>query len=394
MNCLPRIKIALLAPSCASWVRQDISILRELGNEVIFLRLDSSLYYNIRLLFHYALLAKSVDIIFCWFALPSGLFGVVFGKLFKKPCVVNAVGGDVAYVVTDSFKYGAATSYFMRPFLVWCLRNATKVIAISNESAKNAKRWGAKLPVVIYEGIDISKFQPFEVNKDKSKYILLTVATLNESNAKRKGIEFLLKAIQNLSKKYYTKLVIVGEVDDRYYPILMKRISELGIEDNVLLKGRVSEAELLYLYNQCDIFVLPSLHEGFPTVASEAQACEKPVVSTNSSSIPEVIINGETGLLVKPGDVEQLTDAIASLLDYRDRRIAMGKRGRKRIADFFSKDIRKRKIADILQDLLLQYKPPSLLKQISESFLSLIVLISWLLMNLAHHLVRTKGSIQ
>jgi glycosyltransferase involved in cell wall biosynthesis len=384
------MRVALLAPSYASWIKQDASILQEIGYNVAFIKLDHTSFCNIRLILHYILHIKNTDIIFCWFAIPAGLFGVILGKLFKKPCLVNAVGGDVAYIVMPSFRYGAATSYYVRPFLIWTLRNATKVIAISKESAKNAKRWGAKLVTVVYEGIDISKFKPFEIKKNESEYILLTVATLNESNAKRKGIETLLKAIQILAKKYSTsiKLIIVGEIDKKYYPKLKSMIYELGIDKNVEIKGRVNEIELLYLYNKCDVFVLPSLHEGFPTVASEAQACEKPVISTKVSSITEVIIDGETGILVKPGDAVQLALAIENLLGDRERRIAMGKRGRELIVKMFSKDIRKRKMAVILKMLLSQYKQPSLFRYIIELFSSLIVLISWMIISLVYCLVK------
>jgi glycosyltransferase involved in cell wall biosynthesis len=160
------------------------------------------------------------------------------------------------------------------------------------------------------------------------KRFILSVGSLEPG----KNRATLLKAFAGLRKRGLgQKLVVAGQRAWKYEADLALA-GELGIEGNVLFTGYVPPEEMPALYNAAELFVFPSLYEGFGLPVIEAMACGVPVVASNLSAIPEVA--GEAALLVDPRDVEQLCDAMERLL--RDRRLqgALRKRGLKRAQGF------------------------------------------------------------
>ena len=105
---------------------------------------------------------------------------------------------------------------------------------------------------------------------------------------------------------------IVG--DGAEYLTLIKQIDDLGLNDVVKLSGARPHNEIPLWMNACDIFVLPSLYEGNPTVMFEALACGRPFVGTPVGGIPEIIINEKLGLLVPPANPQALAEAIIKAL--------------------------------------------------------------------------------
>jgi alpha-1,3-rhamnosyl/mannosyltransferase len=106
-------------------------------------------------------------------------------------------------------------------------------------------------------------------------------------------------------------LVIGGHYDPRY-PEAQQRANELGLGDKVRFIGAVSNEDLPALYSACDVFVFPSLYEGFGLPPLEAMACGAPVICSNTSSLPEVV--GDAGILVDPLDTVALAKAIGDVL--------------------------------------------------------------------------------
>ncbi|MFH1111907.1 MAG: glycosyltransferase family 4 protein [Patescibacteria group bacterium] len=128
-----------------------------------------------------------------------------------------------------------------------------------------------------------------------------------------KGIETLIKALTQLSSKNY-KLIIVGEGNlENHYKELAKK---LGVDSQIIFAGYVSDNELPNYYCLADAFVLPSLNqaEAFGLAAGEAMACGLPVIASNLAGVRSLVKNGETGLLVEPGNIKALTQAISNLL--------------------------------------------------------------------------------
>jgi glycosyltransferase involved in cell wall biosynthesis len=100
-----------------------------------------------------------------------------------------------------------------------------------------------------------------------------------------------------------------------------------------------------------DIFVFPSLDEGFPYMITEAMAAGNPIVASAVGGIPEAVINGETGQLVSPKDVEQLYLAIRKLLLDAGLRKSMGEQGRRRARELFSRQITRQKMLALYEDV-------------------------------------------
>ncbi len=106
---------------------------------------------------------------------------------------------------------------------------------------------------------------------------------------------------------------------------------QLGLTRNISFLGAIEHRQVPEILRNVDIFVMPSIREEFGVAAVEAQAMEIPVVSTRVGGVPEVVLDGETGILVEPGDSEQLAQAILTLIENPALRRQMGKRGRKHV---------------------------------------------------------------
>jgi glycosyltransferase involved in cell wall biosynthesis len=113
---------------------------------------------------------------------------------------------------------------------------------------------------------------------------------------------------------------------------LQQRIEELGLTDAVRITGWISGAQVREEILQARALVLPSFAEGLPVVLMEAMALSRPVISTYVGGIPELVLDGKTGWLVPPGDVDSLAQAMLHCLDASEEQLrAMGEAGRQRV---------------------------------------------------------------
>jgi glycosyltransferase involved in cell wall biosynthesis len=135
----------------------------------------------------------------------------------------------------------------------------------------------------------------------------------------RKGIDTLVESIGMLARDGAAPLLLVagiGELRDR----LEKRARGLGIAERVRFVGKVAHDEVAWWMAAGDVFCLPSLSEGLPTVVCEAMACARAVVATAVDGTPEIVDDGATGLLVPPREARPLADALRRVLDDEDLR--------------------------------------------------------------------------
>jgi len=146
------------------------------------------------------------------------------------------------------------------------------------------------------------------------------------------------------------RYVVVGDGSDL---ARHRRLAdELGIGDRVEFTGSVSDKVLRGYYRDSDIFVLPSASEGFGFVFLEAMHFRKPIVAANSGATPEVVRDGETGLLVDYGNAEQLAAAITSLSQDADLQKRLGEAGRARLQQNFTFDQFRKRFRQILSQEL------------------------------------------
>lgn len=223
-------------------------------------------------------------------------------------------------------------------FLVRGARRANKII-VPSASTGLALQQALSLPegrvVVVEECCSESFFQRVTLEKigaTKERYgiigkYILTVGTLEP----RKNITTLLEAFSIVKKKLTIQLVIVGARGWLDRPIF-KKVEALGISKDVVFTGFVPDEDLPALYQGAEVFVFPSLYEGFGLPPLEAMASGTPVVASNSSSIPEVV--GDSGILVDPQDVEGFAHAIIKLCTHADHRAILGIKGQQRARQF------------------------------------------------------------
>jgi len=195
---------------------------------------------------------------------------------------------------------------------------------------------------VIYNGVDLKRFSP-EVDgapiREKYGLIGKKVVLYLGRLTRYKGAHFLISAAPKVLSQFpNAHFLIAGSLrnDVLDLPGMAKR---LGIEKHVTFTGFVPDEDIPRFYRAADVFCYPSLWEGFGLTPAEAMASGVPVVGFHTTAVPEVVMDGKTGLLVRPGDVAGLAAALTELLGDDERRLAMGKAGRVHVEENFRWDL-------------------------------------------------------
>jgi mannosylfructose-phosphate synthase len=198
--------------------------------------------------------------------------------------------------------------------------------------------------VVIPPGVDVRRFHTPEPDERITKTDLpdryIFCLSRIDSN---KGHDLLLNAFDIVRKDHPDIQLVIGggspEPETREQEVLKtirKIINEKGIDERVRIIGYVRDDILVSLYQQAELFVLPSIFEPFGMTAQEAMACGTPVVASKLGGIRSIISSGENGLLIDPSNEGEFADAISTLI--KDRRLAerLGKAGHKNIQEYYS----------------------------------------------------------
>jgi glycosyltransferase involved in cell wall biosynthesis len=192
--------------------------------------------------------------------------------------------------------------------------------------------------VTVHEGIDLGRVAaapPANLHADlwlpHDAPIVGNVAALVPHKGQRHLIE---AAAIVVTKVPDARFVIAGDGELR--PVLERQIKERRLEKHVFLVG--FRPDILSVHKAFDVFVMSSVTEGLGTSLLDAMACAKPVVATTAGGMPEVVVEGETGVLVPPRDHEAMADAIVLLLRDRALRSRMGQAGEARVRERFSSE--------------------------------------------------------
>ena len=162
-----------------------------------------------------------------------------------------------------------------------------------------------------------------------------------------KGVRELLEAARALPEARFT---LIGAEDPEFLASVSGDLTELaGHVKRILPRPR---EEVLALYGEADVFVLPTWREGFPNVVLEAMGAGLPVVATPVGAIPEAVRDGEEGFLVPVQDAAALTEALRRLIDDRELRLAMGRRSRERAENVFSIDAVTAQLESVYRSLI------------------------------------------
>ncbi|RLF96515.1 hypothetical protein DRN58_09650, partial [Thermococci archaeon] len=294
--------------------------------------LNQKYWYDLRFLSRLFTIVKSLkpSLVHCRNAPSVVIYGGIATKIAGLPLVVSVHGHPDFF--GDNF--AVRLWYILQ-------KQSDKIIAVSNDIKDALVRKGKIKPnriTVIHNGIDLTdvKFDTILRQKIKQKLgidntaqVIGCVGTLKLV----KGHKYLIQAMPLILEKYpSTYLILVGDGPLRND---LKRLAEkLKVRERIMFLGY--RPDIPKLMNIFDIFILPSLSEGLSNVLLEAMAASKPVIATNVGGNPEVVEDGETGLLVPPKDPQKIAEAVVSLLNDEDRRIRMGKAGLRRVKERFS----------------------------------------------------------
>lgn len=251
------------------------------------------------------------DLVLAHFTLPAGEVARRIARRTGAPYAVVLHGSDVPGYQNRRFGLLYA---IVRPLVRRVWRGAARVIAVSDALRDLAHRtWPEGRIDVLPNGVDLELFQPLEKKEGtiSSRWkTLLVAAQLIE----RKGIQHLVDALARLPPplRAQVRLKLCGT--GPYEHALRGQVAAAGLAEHVEFAGLVEHERLPDLYRAAHAFVMPSLQEGLPLALLEAMASGLPVVATAVGGIPEVLRDGENGLLVPPADAKALAEALARVL--------------------------------------------------------------------------------
>lgn len=236
-----------------------------------------------------------------------------------------------------------------------CFMYARRIIAVSHAVAQHLASQGVpeSRVQVIYNGVELSRYhQPPDARPLRNQlhipsgdFLIGAVGRLGPE----KGHSYLIEATALLvtRESLPVRLLIVGEGRNRY--ALQQTARRCGIADRVLLPG--FQRDVMPYQAALDVFCLPSLKEGLSLSALEAMALGKPVIASRVGGTPEVVVDGETGLLVEPANPQALAQALTVLLRNPQRARRMGEAGRARVERLFDLERTVDQIEELYREL-------------------------------------------
>jgi len=259
------------------------------------------------------------------FAMPRGVrFASVIGGIMGD--IVRFERGYIATVLRLMAKLEKRACQNAEVVFVPSLYTRDKVVSLYGVEQAKVK--------VMHNGIFFDEWTTLVDKAEKVDGRPLTVLCVARLY-RRKGIDSLISAWSDVvAKNRKAVLRIVG--DGLEGKSLRKLAAKNRLPESIIFEGDVrSRSEMARLYANADIFCLPSLHETFGLVYLEAMAAGLPVVALNSTAVPEVVRDGIDGILIEPGDTENLAKTISNLLDDTETRNRMGSEAKTRVRENF-----------------------------------------------------------
>ncbi|MBF0231578.1 MAG: glycosyltransferase [Desulfamplus sp.] len=265
---------------------------------------------------------------------PDGTYAMNLAHMLGVPLVVTFHGCDCTIPRAALLRTGKISNWRFVLRENRLRKSAARVIAVSHFIACLLRDRGYSADQVIqhYIGVDIDRFHPV---KERQLYILCV-----GRHTEKKGLDTLLRAFARIASKHPDYNVIqvgTGPLTAE----LKRQVKTLGIADRVAFLGNKTNDEVRHLMQSCTLFALPSQtascgdSEALGIVFNEASACGIPIAATHHGGIPEAVIDGETGILVKERDDIALANAMDCILSDPGFGRRLGQRGREYVCDVF-----------------------------------------------------------
>ncbi|HLD10656.1 MAG TPA: glycosyltransferase family 1 protein [Candidatus Nanoarchaeia archaeon] len=264
----------------------------------------------------------------------SYIFGpFLFKTKYKK---IVTIYDMTPLVVKDKQEFSRKIKYYILKYFV---KRVNRIITCSENSKQDIINFFKVSPdkvSVIYlaSNKEYGQLTKKETNSKLIKYNLVNkkyifyVGNLE----KHKNVEGLIESFNLISKKNKDLILVLGGKKGWGYEDINKKIIELDLSDKIIFTGYVDEKDLPALYNGASLFVYPSYYEGFGLPPLEAMSCGCPVITSNTSSLPEVV--GDAGIMVDPNNVDELAKQMERVLTDEKLRKEMIKKGLKQAKKF------------------------------------------------------------
>lgn len=286
------------------------------------------------------------DVVLCGVAYPTAIIAGAAACLTPAP-----------YVVYTHSEDATIPGQRRRAALAWALGRASGVIAVSRFTRRELAHLGIepRRVTIVHPGIEQARFAnpppapTLEPLRDR--WVLLTVARL----VWRKGQDTVIRALPRIAERVpEVHYLVVGSGPNEEG--LRALAADLGVADRVTFAGRVSDEELPAYYHACDAFIMPtrpsddgSEVEGFGIVYLEAGAAGKPVIGGRAGGVADAVLDGETGLLVDPLDVEAVAGAVLRLALDSALASRLGQGGRARVRCEYSAETFAARVTEVLE---------------------------------------------
>lgn len=273
--------------------------------------------------------SEGVDVVHVQCVSSNAIYAGECAKILKLPLVVT-LQGELTMDASQLFQRSPKARQLMRD----ALERADAITGCSGQTVAEAQDFygepfGARANVV-YNGIRLADFEKTAPRAHPKPYILGI-----GRHVPQKGFDVLLRAYAQMKAETTADapdLILAGDGID--HEELKDLSAELGLEDSVHFVGRVDRAGAIALFQGCEFFVLPSRHEPMGIVNLEAMAAGRAVVASRVGGVPELVSEGENGLLVPPDDSISLASALRRLVEDKALAKRLGECGAARARDF------------------------------------------------------------
>ncbi len=261
---------------------------------------------------------------------PNGFYALWAAQSTGLPLVVTTQG-ERTMDAGRLYQKSVAANWTLKNLL----RRADYVTACSAQTLDDAKQFAGfsldKKSRPVYNGIDLSEFDGAAPYAHPRPYILGIGRVVPQ-----KGFDILIDAYARLVQRVpeAPDLIIAGDGPEREN--LVAQADALGLSARIHLIGRADRPRAVSLFQGCELFVLPSRHEPQGIVSLEAMACAKPVAAARVGGVPEIVLDGETGLLFPGENAPALAQTLEALLSDPERAAQMGRAGRERAEAHFT----------------------------------------------------------
>ena len=281
--------------------------------------------------------------------IPQGFVAILATLLTRKsiPVICISHGGDLYALQGAIFRLCKS----------WVLRRCTAICVVSHSMADYLRQLGVQEDKIHIApmGVDLTTVFAPDEKAVRDKNSIMFVGRLVE----KKGVNYLLQAFREILKNNRSlKLLIIGDGPDK--KLLIELAKLLEIDDHTTFVGAVSSENLPYYYCTAGILVFPFIktdtgdQEGLGLVLIEALGCQCAVIASDLPAVKDVMMDGETGLLVMPGDIRELTAKIEYLLSHSDLAERIGRKGREFVMTKFDWSIVSERYKTITDNIINQ----------------------------------------